>query len=276
MAIYLGSIPINESRLGSIIVTDFQQAFDSDAQAFINATGISGNNAIAINNLVVSLKSNDLWNGFDAIYPMVGGTSTTCKFNLKNAQDTNAAYRLNFVGGWTFDSTGALPNGSTAYADTFYNLQTNLTTSNGSLSYYSITNNTTSAGDIGANSGGNRDSFIRCYGPGGRAYFPWGGGDPNVGGFSTQGFFITNAITSTTVDGWRNGTRIVTNGTTANNGLPNFNVYIGAINFDGTAGDFTNRGCSFATIGDSIASGKETTFSTIVNNFQIGLGRYSY
>ena len=276
MAIYLGSIPINESRLGSIIVTDFQQAFDSDAQAFINATGISGNNAIQINNLVISLKNNDLWNTFDAIYPMVGGTSTTCKFNLKNAQDTNAAFRLNFVGGWTFSSSGAQPNGSTAYADTFYNLNTNLTTSNGSLSYYSFTDNAGAiAAEIGAITTSN-DSFIRVLLNNGRQYYSWGGGDPNTFTYTSQGFFVLNARTSTTVDGWRNGTRILTNGATANNGLPNINAYIGAINANGSASDFSNRGCSFATIGDSIASGKEATFSTIVNNFQIGLGRYSY
>ena len=56
---------------------------DPDAQAFITATGISGTNATATNQLVLDLKSANIWTKMKAVYPMVGGTSTTCKFNLK-------------------------------------------------------------------------------------------------------------------------------------------------------------------------------------------------
>ena len=85
---------------------------DSDAQAFIAAAGISNPTEIsAINTLVLDLKNNNnLWTTLKAIYPMVGGTATSCKFNLKDPRDLNAAYRLQFNGGWTFSSTGAKPN----------------------------------------------------------------------------------------------------------------------------------------------------------------------
>ena len=107
-------------QISSIIQGQYAPSNDPDAQAFINAAGITGTTQqSAINTLVVSLKANNIWTKFDAIYPMVGGTATTHKFNLKNPADTNAAYRLSFVGGWTHSSTGALPNGTNAYADTF-------------------------------------------------------------------------------------------------------------------------------------------------------------
>ena len=75
---------------------------DIDVVNFVNATGISDPTIInAICTLTTSLKNNGLWNKMNAIYPFVGGSATTHKFNLKNPADTNAAFRLSFTGGWT-------------------------------------------------------------------------------------------------------------------------------------------------------------------------------
>ena len=88
-------------------------SLDVDAQAFITATGITDATQItAVNNLVLGLKGNNIWTKMKAIYPMVGGTATTHKFNLKNPLDTDAAFRLVFSGGWTHSANGALPNGT--------------------------------------------------------------------------------------------------------------------------------------------------------------------
>ncbi len=88
--------------------------------AFLTATGITDATIIsALNTLYADLVTYGLWSKMIAIYPFVGGTATTHKFNLKNPADTNAAFRLSFVGGWTHSANGALPNGTNAYADTF-------------------------------------------------------------------------------------------------------------------------------------------------------------
>jgi hypothetical protein len=81
---------------------------DPDAQAFIDATGISGTNATAINTLVLDLKSYGLWNKLYTFYPFVGGTANTCKYNLVNPADTDAAYRITYrnSGSLTFNSNG--------------------------------------------------------------------------------------------------------------------------------------------------------------------------
>ena len=109
MPIYLGNTEIGKelvgsNQLGSIFLgpTIVQSGFypDLDIAAFIEATGISGIDIEAITTLVEDLKANNLWDRMKAIYPMIGGTSTTCKYNLKNPQDTDAAYRLDFQGGW--------------------------------------------------------------------------------------------------------------------------------------------------------------------------------
>lgn len=147
----------SSSVTGNIIITKFVQAsltgagttaadltvgvaFDADAQAFINAAAITdATQKSAINTLVTSLKSNGLWTKMKAIYPFVGGTASTHKFNLKDPRDLNAAYRIVFSGGWTHDNlNGITPNGINATGDTFY-LGSGVD-NNFALSYYTKTN----------------------------------------------------------------------------------------------------------------------------------------
>lgn len=86
----------------------------------------------AIDTFVISLKNafsltlgvNNLSTKFPAIYPMIGGTATAHKYNLSDAQDLDASYRLAFSGGITHSRTGADPNGSNGFGDTFFNLRT--------------------------------------------------------------------------------------------------------------------------------------------------------
>jgi hypothetical protein len=93
---------------------------DADAQAFITAAAITdATQQTAINNLVVGLKADGLWTGITAIYPFVGGTATTHKWNLKDPRDLDVAYRLSFNGGWTHNSNGITGNGVNTYAETF-------------------------------------------------------------------------------------------------------------------------------------------------------------
>jgi len=115
--------------------------YDLDAQTFItNATISNSTQQQAINNLVIGLKSDSLWTKMLAVYPFVGGTPTTCKYNLKNPLDTDAAFRLNLEGGWTFSNNGIQPNGTNTYADTFLIPSTYWTLNDGSVSAYSRTN----------------------------------------------------------------------------------------------------------------------------------------
>ncbi len=116
---------------------------DPDAQAFITAAAITDpTQQLAIDNLVKGLKSDNIWTKMKAIYPFVGGTASTHKWNLKDPRDLDAAFRLVFNGGWTHSSTGATPNGTNGYADTKFNANTNLTNGNFHLSFYSRTNST--------------------------------------------------------------------------------------------------------------------------------------
>ena len=92
---------------------------DADALAFITAAAITdATQQTAIDTLVKGMKADGIWTKMKAIYPFVGGTATTHKWNLKDPRDLDAAFRLVFNGGWTHSSNGALPNGTNGYADT--------------------------------------------------------------------------------------------------------------------------------------------------------------
>lgn len=70
---------------------------DSDADTFItNASITDATQKRAIQRLVKSLKDESLWAKMKVIYPMVGGTEAAHKLNLKDPQDTDAAFRLVF------------------------------------------------------------------------------------------------------------------------------------------------------------------------------------
>jgi len=130
--------------------------FDSSAISFFNATGITNTTQQdAIDNLVRGLKDDGIWNKMKAIYPFVGGTATTHKFNLKDPRDVDAAYRIVFNGGWTHSRNGAQPNGTNGFAETFFNpVAQSLPINDTHFSIYSRTNNITTNVMIGNYSGG--------------------------------------------------------------------------------------------------------------------------
>lgn len=266
--------------------------FDPDAGAFINATRIGGIEAEAINNLVNQLKTVNLWQFFSAIYPMVGGTAFTHKFNLVNPQDTNTAFRLNFVGGWTHNSSGAKPDGvSGTYADTFLNTDTcpqflplKLQTDNGHLSYYSFTDSA-AADDVEIGStdtpAPKNECLIAARFSDSNFYVFWSGTGGAGGGTSntnSSGFYVNNKLYGAfaTIQGWRNGSKLISTGT-SNQIPPSNNFYLGAEN-NGT-GIYRNssRGCCFSSIGGSFRSDADVVnFTNIVNNFNRTLNRNTF
>ena len=249
---------------------------DSDAQAFIAAAGISNPTEIsAINTLVLDLKNNNnLWTTLKAIYPMVGGTATSCKFNLKDPRDLDAAYRLQFNGGWTFSSTGAKPNGTNANANTFYNPFVQGVPTSSSLSYYSRTNISAAEAEMGVSVGALRWSLIiKYFGTfqsqlnntttgAANVSVPWTGGDTSLG------LFIGTRTGVAQQRGYRQGTVIVTNTQTMNDANPNANVALGSFETI-----FSSKECAFASIGVGIFGSVPATFNTIVQTFNTTLGR---
>ena len=248
--------------------------FDYDALLFLSAAGITDpTQRLAINYLTFSLKLNGLWTKMKAIYPFVGGTATSHKFNLKNPADTNAAFRLSFIGGWTHSANGALPNGTNAYANTFYNCSTESTVSNACFGAYSRTNSITGVQVYGAFTSTN---VVRMFhnlsspniqiaaNPGGIGY------TPNV----STGFFLSRRESSTLNQSYRNG---VSGGisTVSTTNLPAFNFYFGATNNGGTTDYYTTHQLAFGVLGGNatITDADSLTLYNIVQTFQTNLSR---
>ena len=255
-------------------------SYDADALAFITAASITDNTQkTAVNTLVTDLKTYNIWAKMKAIYPFVGGTATTHKWNLKDPRDLDAAYRLVFSGGWTHSATGAQPNGTTGYADTKLNVNNTLSGGDSHLSYYSRTTVIPGAGNdyymMGAyDSPNSRYYAINVY-----------GANPNV--YSSLGDFVnaTNKIIANTKGLFlikkesNNNQKVIINNTLIDTQTqlvtlkPDYNIGLAAsINNSGVYG-YSTFETAFATIGDGLSDTEATNFYTAVQNFNTTLNR---
>lgn len=252
---------------------------DADAQAFITATGISGTNATATNKLVIDLKAANIWTKMKAIYPMVGGTATTCKFNLKDARDLDAAYRLTFFGGGTFSANGYLPNGTNAYADTFLSPSTAPLTNNSThVSIYSRTNSIANTSDIGSVTGSGLININTRYSDGNlyADQYNFTSNRITIVNANSQGFYLSNRTSSTVFKLFKNNAQFgstVTNVSTPNVTTITSKIYLSALNNSGSAVNFSNRELAFASIGDGLTDAEALAFYNAVQLFNTTLGR---
>jgi hypothetical protein len=247
---------------------------DADAQAFITASGISGTNATATNQLVIDLKSANIWTKMKAVYPMVGGTSTTCKFNLKDARDLDAAYRLAFFGGGTFSANGYQPGGVNGYANTFLNPSVAYSVgTSGHMSYYSRTDSTgVNEREMGAITGVIYTDLGLRYSS--NLYMRWGetGGPTQVASPNSLGFYVASRTAINVQKIFKNGTQVLTSALTGNL-LPNLNFYLGCQNSSNSPINYSAKQCAFASIGDGLTDAEALAFRTAVQLFQTTLSR---
>ena len=253
----------------SIISTLTPPHFDADAVSFITAASITSTTQItAINNLVFNLKQNNLWNKMTAIYPFVGGTANSHKYNLKDPRYVDAAYRIGFSGGgWTHTSGGIQGNGTSSYANTFLNDNTVQVFGNSHISIYSRTELSVNACSIGVNvQQGVTDYSTSIYirQSNNTVFYPNQSTFTSVTNTTSLGFFINSRIntTSTTIN--RNGTIIGTHGINSFT-KSSVNYYIGALNNPalGTVGSaFSSRQYAFASIGSGLTDSEQSIFNT--------------
>lgn len=261
---------------GYTFVKVFGDSFDPEAQAFITAAGITdATQQVAINTLVLSLKADGLWTKMSAIYPMVGGTATTHKFNLKNPLDTNAAFRLTFNGGWTHSSTGALPNGTNGWANTFLIPNTSLSQDSAHVSFYSRTN-IASGVDIGSSNAGFPGGIyiLNRYSADLRNYINLHGASSIIefSGYARgDGFFCLRRNNSTQIINSRNA--VNTTYLQPSTIKTTFSISISTLNNGGSNTLYSARECAFASIGDGLTDTDAANLRTNVQVFQTALNR---
>ena len=257
---------------------------DLDAKQFMYATGISNNQIKdAIYRLCIDLKMAGIFTKCNAIYPFVGGTATTHRFNLIDPRDLNAAFRLQFFGGGTHSANGYQPNGTNGYANTFLSPQGNQSLTSGHFSIYSRTS-IASISQFGGSGVRNQTTSLGaqlCLRRLDNARFcvMW---DENTGGVvvgttetNAQGFYLNSRIANNNLVYYKNGSSIGSNTTAQTaSSLSSFNYYLAAINESNAIGaTYDNKQIAFSSIGAGLTSTEAATYNSIVNNFQVTLNR---
>ena len=250
----------------------FLGGIDSNASAFFVATGITDPTIQgAIDTLCKDLKKYGVFDKMKAIYPFVGGTATTHKFNLVNPLDTDAAFRLAFNGGWTHSSNGALPNGTNAYANTFLTPSTNLTLGSHSFGMYSRTSDIVGNKVYGASS--ISTNFLQNNISAGN--FISGNATQLLSytALPTTGLILATRTSTSLFKGFRNNVSLGTNTTTAS-AIVNVPFYFGARNENNATQVFFNSyQHAFGFLGNGLTDTEASNLYTAVQKFQTTLGR---
>ena len=254
----------------------FYNSFDPDALRFITVTGISDDTQKnAINQLVKDLKNDVLWSKFQAIYPVIGGTAGTHKYNLIDPRDEDTAFRLDFTSHWSHTSNGMTPDGIADFANTHFVPDGNLVDRDDS--HFCIYSRSDVMAADQQDLGCGVSTVELMIKPGTAVIdFQDGRGAGNQMHFffintlglifmTREGLSDLKAYQNTNWIGSAVGPHFV--------GLNTRKIYLGAANDDGVADNFSTRQLAFASIGTSMDSSEESLFYDIVQNYQTTLGR---
>jgi len=242
---------------------------DSDAQAFVTATGITdATQKNAINALVIGLKADSLWTTMYAIYPIVGGTATTHKYNLKDPRDLDAAFRIAFAGTITHASTGMTGNGTDGTGDTKLTPSVTMSLNDAHLSVYSRTQAQSGGNEIGVQTTTNGLS-INVRFTDDKVYFRVNQNTAeSVTAIDGRGFYLGSRVASGGATLYRNGSSILAGGQVSSGLATN---PIDLMSFNG--GFYSNCEIAFATIGTGLDATQQGNLYTRVQTFQTSLGR---
>jgi hypothetical protein len=265
---------LNAQVFGSLAADDY------DAAVFMKSS--AANLSIpkqkdALNILTKTLKVYGLWSKMTAIYPIIGGNSISHSFNLRNT----SLYQITWVGSPTHDANGVDWNGSSQYGNTNFVANSSLTNNNSvHLSYYSRENTTVGVDDISAynTTTGYISRMLIKDGSTSRFVSDQGANAVDRIDLSTisdsRGLFVSSRTSSTAFDVYRNGvnfgTRTATNSVT---GLPDYSYFLGALNYNGSAVNFSMRQVAFASIGTGLTSTDVNALNNAIQTYETALGR---
>lgn len=260
---------------------------DPDVVAFLDATGITDAVIeVAIDHLVRGLKSADLWTKVRALYPMVGGTSNTCKYNLKDPRDLDAAYRLTFVNAPTIDGDGVAWNGTNQYANTHFIPSTSGLTDM-HIGYYSLTNTLTqNRVEIGGRTASNPYVWLSVN-AGSAGFLSFVNIIGSTGADALTASKIVENSTGMYVGSRESGDfRLHRNGTQIGSKTPSLAALstittpmalgVALTNNVPTAGTYSVMKCGLAAIGEGLTAAEAVTYSGILNHFCEHMGRNTY
>lgn len=245
-------------------------SYDADAEAFFTAASITDTTQkSAVNQLVLDLKSYNIWTKMIALYPICGGSASSHAVNLK----TPGTYNLTFATGMTHSSTGMVSNGSTGYADTAFNqVSQSMNLNSTHLSYYSRTSTLGTYFEIGCVQLAPDQFFSLTPNYSGTLYYSNNQTvSPTTTGQTPTGLFLTSRTASNLTTVYKNGASLATNTSAPSSGV-NRNVWICARNSNGIK-LYSIRECAFASIGNGLDATEAANYYTAVQAYQTTLSR---
>ena len=249
--------------------------FDPDAQAFLTATGISDpTQGSAVNQLVLDLKAAAIWTKMTAVYPIVGGTATTHKYNLVDPQDTDAAYRIDFNGTFTHSANGAAGGGNSSdWADTHW-IPANQSFANGVHWSANVYSGQTSGGQYNMGSAGTGDWALINGFTSQTDYWQAGTGGylTNVGDSPSD--FIAGTANGTNIRAlYDDGVQVASSTNGSINTSVTISTYLWAVNVFNSAASNSNDTMNFFTIGEYLNSTEMAALYGAITTFNTTLGR---
>ncbi len=209
----------------------------SSSSSFLARTsGLDATHTSAYDALICGLVTDGIFSKLDFLQVYATQDSTTANLNLVSTNFTAVPH-----GSPTFTVdrgyTG-VDGSTTVYVDSTFNPATasspNFVQNSAHLSLWSVLDTTSSNAAIGASNGVGQGNLIYPRYVDGNAYYRANSqGEPGVSSATGKGHYIANRSSSTAIQGYKNGSNVLTN-----NG----------------AGSFTIVNASFITVGDNIGS----------------------
>ena len=208
--------------------------------------------------------------------PVLGANSYSAnvasqmKFNLVNPQDSDAAFRLAFSGGWTYSTNGAQPNGTNGYADTKLIPSANLSTNNTHISSY--IRNTSQGVLLGTD-----NTFRLWIAPnfnGTNRYAEINNGPtttPTTPISTLIGLWIGSRINASNVKLYNNANTNYSYNILSS-GLDTSPIYISARNAAG-ASNYSSSQVAFSSIGEGLSDADVAILNQLVTDYETSLNR---
>lgn len=221
--------------------------------------------------LGLPLKSANLVSKMPAFYLTIGSSAAEQGFNVS----LNSAYNIVFFGGYTFNASGCLPNGTNAYAETNMQLSDELLPRNYTIFMTLKTNSDglfADSGMIGAPNG----NFL-LYGRQGSNVITRGGDsgtNNSTPSSNSNAFFLLTCNSASEYKVYKNGVLINTISATINTVFSNGSLIINAVRSGGSIIQFSNRKwTSFAAINQALSAADVASLYSEINGIDTFLGR---
>lgn len=277
LSLFWTTASIGQSPMFKLIAKQATVAYDADAENWF--TRVEGHGVTIpvatkgfFNTLYVQLKANSL---YTIPYDMYFFGWANAAANAEPMK--NVAPDITWNGTVTHASTGIAGNGTTGYGNLGF-APNALTLNNSHISVYSRTATSAAIIDIGARGATATVRFDALLSSGNNLIGEInsntvGAGQVSGSAATATGMSIITRVTSTDLRAIKNGTQVGVTSTTTNNGtMPSVNMFICAVNNNGSPLAYTAREYIMASVGTGFSTAQAATYTTLWNTTMTSLG----